>query len=205
MDAQSHSASERQVYAASTGPTRAGWNRPGSQDGDTLHTWRSQAEGGITSAELVNRPAGSGGSKLVILGFTEKDRSALQGSLSAFDIHGDMDEPIWSRRVETKDLLPELLDNDYTGQQFSANLVEAVDIFTEYPGSEIVVTFTHSPKSPTVIRIYDLKGELMFQLWQDGGVGSSYWMSDAELLVFTALDAQVYWDERGFRHPRRHG
>ncbi len=169
-----------------------------SAAGETLHTWRSEAERGITSAELVKRPAESGGGKLAIIGFAENDSSAWQGSLSAFNIQGDLDQPVWSKRVETEDILPELIAHKYTGQQFGVYFSKSVDIFPEYPGQEIVVSFKHSPKSPTVIRIYDLQGELLFQLWQDGGVSSSYWMSDAELLVFSALDAQVYWDERGF-------
>ncbi len=166
--------------------------------GETLHRWRSEAKGGIAFAELIERPPELGGGTLAIIAYTQNDRSVLQGSLSAFHIQGDLDEPVWSNRVETEDILPELITREFTGQQFGVRHSKPVDIFSEYPGQEIVVAFMHGPYSASVIRIYDLRGELLFQLWQDGGTNSSYWMSDAEVLVFSALDARAYWDERGF-------
>ena len=167
--------------------------------GATLHKWETDAKGGIAFAELVGRPPETGGGKLAIIGFTQAfDESALQGSLTAFDIQGELDEPVWSRRIETKDILAELLARKFTGQEFGVHFSKSVDVFPEYPGPEIVVAFKHGPYSAGVIRIYDLEGELLFQLWQDGGVNSSYWMSDAKLLVFSGLDARAYWDERGF-------
>ncbi len=169
-----------------------------SISGRILHTWRSEAEHGIGDAKLVDRPAELGGGTLAIIGFRQNDRSKLQSSLSAFHIQGDLDEPVWSRRVETEDILPELIARDFTGQQFGVQFSRTIDVFPEYPGQEIVVAFKHGPYSAGVIRIYDLEGELLFQLWQDGGVNSSYWMSDAEVLVFSGLDARAYWDERGF-------
>ncbi len=132
--------------------------------GDTLHTWRSETDNGIRFAELVERPPELGGGKLALLGYTQNDRSALQSSLTAFNIQGDLDEPVWSKRVETEDILPELLARDFTGQQFGAQFSKLVDVFPEYPGPEIVVVFKHGPYSAGVIRIYDLTGELLFQL-----------------------------------------
>ena len=167
--------------------------------GGVLHTWESDAEGGIAFAKLVERPAELGGSPLVLLGFGHDRANPLSGSWCAFDVDGDFTTPVWSRRVQTEDLLPELLDRDFTGEQFSVQWCMMADIFPERSGDEIVVTYKHGPYSAGVIRIYDLTGELLFQLWQDGGVSSSpYWMSDAELLVFSCLDARAYWDERGF-------
>ncbi|MCH8824939.1 MAG: serine/threonine protein kinase [Planctomycetes bacterium] len=174
-----------------------------SISGRILHTWRSEAEHGISDATLVDRPAYLGGGMLAIIGFSQLDQSKLLGSLNAFHIQGDLDEPVWSKRVETKDILPELIARDFTGQQFGVHFSKLIDVFQEFPGPEIVTSFKHGPYSAGIIRIYDLTGELLFQLWQDGGVNSLYWMSDAELLVFSGLDARAYWGDRGYSEVKK--
>jgi hypothetical protein len=39
-------------------------------------------------------------------------------------------------------------------------------------------------RSQSVIRIYDLSGKLLYQVWHEGMAYSCYWMSDVGLLVF---------------------
>ena len=170
-----------------------------SRGGNILHTWQSGAKNGISFAELVERPPEMGGGRLAIIGFNSRAKTQYAGALCAFDVGGDLDRPAWSGHIETQEILPELLARDFTGEQFSASRAIVADVFPDRPGEEVVVAHMHGPYSACVIRIYDLNGETLFQAWQDGGVNSSYWMSDAELLVFSGLDARAYWDERG--HP----
>ena len=75
--------------------------------------------------------------------------------------------------------------------------MSAFDIFEQNPGKEIVVWFKHGPRSPGVLRVYDLAGDLLYQVWQDGGAYSLYWMAGAKLIVAAGLDASAYWEQRG--------
>jgi len=110
--------------------------------------------------------------------------------LCAFDADGDLARPVWKRRVETEEVLPELRAfRQATGDQFFVRRAWLIDVFPEpefpqHPGPEIVVWFICWYYSQSVIRIYDLRGELLYQAWHDGIAYSCYWMSDAGLLVF---------------------
>ena len=179
-----------------------------SISGKILHTWTAEPPGLITVAELIDRPAELGGGQLALIGYTQRATNRFAGSLCAFDVEGSREVPVWTRRVETKDILPQLRrGRGYTSEQFGIIPSKIADVFPECPGREIVAAYHHTPGSACVIRIYDLAGQVLYQLWQDGGVNPGYWMSDARLLVFVGLNAEEPWDRRGHSevrgaHPR---
>ena len=171
--------------------------------GGVLNAWRAEHPSEITFAELVDRSPELGGGRLVVLGFNQAQTSPFAGSLCAFDTEGDYKTPLWVRRIGTEEILPPLRQaGGHVGVQFGPNWGKLLDVFPERPGREIVVSFQHTPYSACVIRIYDLTGTLLYQVWQDGGVGPCYWMSDAELLVFVGLNGEAPWDRRGYPETR---
>jgi len=173
-----------------------------ARSGAILHLWRTNA-GQIQFAELVDRPQEFGGGKLAILGFDNKATEQHPGALCAFDVVHDLEEPLWKRRVETDDILPQLRElRGATGAAFEVRWARVFDVFPEdkypdYPGHEIVVSFGRGMYSQRVLRIYDLRGELLYQVWQDGGIPHCYWMADAGLLVLGGRDATQNWDRKG--------
>lgn len=160
--------------------TRKGW---------MLKLW--SREEGLRFAELVERPSEFGGGQLVLLGSNDSPDSSSPGTLRAFDADGDLANPLWTRRIESEDVLPELLTHrDATGDQFIFLRGWLFDVFPEekfpqHPGQEIVTYHTLWYRSQSVIRIHDLSGELLYQAWHDGIAYACYWMSDVELLVFS--------------------
>ena len=47
------------------------------------------------------------------------------------------------------------------------------------------------PFSQNAIRIHDLRGQLLYQVWQDGGVSSFRWLADSQRLICFGLDEAV--------------
>jgi hypothetical protein len=166
-----------------------------SISGDIVHTWPAEPPGGITFAELVELPAESGGGQLALLGFSRLCKEPFRGSLCAFDAEGDLEKPIWKERLEPDDILPELRDErDSVAEEYSVQLGRVFDVFPERPGEEIVLCYGRGVYSQRVLRIYDLSGELLYQVWHDGSMDSCYWMSAAGLLVFAGNNHEPYWD-----------
>ncbi|MBU0639975.1 MAG: serine/threonine protein kinase [Planctomycetes bacterium] len=173
-----------------------------TDSGRVLKRWPREA--GVRFAELVERPKKKlGGGQLVALGFNSHVDSPFPGSLCAFDVDRGFVTPVWQRRVETADVLSELRScRGATGGQFAVAFGWLHDVFPEKefpqcPGPEIVVSFTRWYHSQSVIRIYDLRGELLYQVWHDGMPLSCHWMSDAGLLVFASGCDWPYFDAYG--------
>ena len=159
-----------------------------TKKGGLLKSWSRGA--GLRFAELVECPNEFGDGQLVLLGFNDSPDSPFPGTLCAFDAGGDFASPLWTRRVETDDVLPELRSfRTATGEQFIFQSGWLFDVFPEekfpqHPGKEIIAYYTRWFGSQSVIRIHDLSGKLLYQAWHDGTVHSCYWMSDVGLLVF---------------------
>jgi len=167
-----------------------------SYGGRHLHGWGSGALS-IRFAKLVNRPEELGGGRLALLGFSRLHEAPLRGALCAFDISGNLEEPVWRSRVASGDGLPDPYSRDYTAEDFDVGKYWLYDVFPSQSGPEVVVTYQHMKRSQIIIRIYGLQGELLYQVWLDGTIQSSYWMADARLLVFAGSDASVNWGAGG--------
>ncbi|HUU95629.1 MAG TPA: hypothetical protein VM487_07805 [Phycisphaerae bacterium] len=147
---------------------------------------------------LVERPDELGAGAVALLGYDALCNPQLRGALCAFDAEGDIENPVWKRRVKTDDILPSLRDLRHaTAQEFHFQHAWVFDVFPEQAGEEVVAVFARGSYSQRVIQIYDLSGELLYQVWHDGSVHSCYWMSDARLLVFAGDAHWPYHDAHG--------
>jgi serine/threonine protein kinase len=167
-----------------------------SYGGRILYTWRSSVPGGISFAEFVSKTGSKG--PLVVLGFRNKHDERSRGALCAFDPNSDPESPVWECRIKEEDLLPELQGLGINVAGFGVSWAMTDDIFPQIPGLEIVTAYSHQPSSLFAIVIYDIRGELLYRIWHDGGASRGYWMEDARLLVVVGNNSEVYWSERGF-------
>ncbi len=164
--------------------------------GETVKWWTR--EDGVRYAEVLSRPKEWGGGSLFVLGFDAQSSSPWSGCLCAFDPQRSLVEPLWQRRIEDADVLPELRTfRTAAGGEFCVNHAWNFDLFTERPGEEIVAFFRRGDLSQCAIRIYDLRGELLYQVWHDGTAYTCYWMADAGLLVFSGNAHWPFWDKHG--------
>ncbi len=163
-----------------------------AMDDNILHTWKSNGPH-IACAQLIEST-----SPLAILGYNPIHAGPRQGSFCLFDLSEDYDTPVWIKRVQTTDLFPQQRERGFVGRDFGAVFCRQFDIFSEHPGVEILAHYTHGVFSAGLVHIYDLSGNLLYQLWYDGGIYDVYWMADAQLLVFAGDDADAYWHERDY-------
>ena len=167
-----------------------------SRDGRVIKNWAPQA--GLRFAELVDRPEEWGGGQLVLLGCVNAHTSLAPGALFAFDAQHDLTDPFWTSRVDAQDVPPALRElRSVTGEDMSFFTAWTFDVFPARPGKEIVAWFTWWYHSQSAIRIYDLRGELLYQVWHDGIVYSGHWLSEPGLLVFAGDAHWPHWDASG--------
>jgi hypothetical protein len=174
-----------------------------SMAGNILHTWESNGEGRIVFAELIDRPGRFGGDKIALIGREADTHLQLDGTLSAY-LMSDLEAPIWSVRITDDDIRDSPLRPGFTEAQFQVTCAETIDVFPERPGEEIVVIHKDGPYSPVALRVYDLGGELLYQIWHDGPLNPGYWIAAEQIMVVCGLSheapwAQEYYEESGHR------
>jgi len=117
--------------------------------------------------------------------------------LRAFDVRQSLTVPVWEGRLRPGDALPDPHGRGYTPEQFSVITSMVADVFPDHPGDEVVAVHDHAVYSQCVIRIYDLRGDVVYQVWCDAVLGSCYWMVGARQLVFAGVNGEATWEERG--------
>ncbi len=163
-----------------------------------MHTWYSGKANGIAFTELVDRPDEYGGGQLALVAFHELEIGRGQPTLRAFDVAHSYEEPVWVGRITHDDALPHAHKRTHTPQIFHVGLAGVADVFKESPGREVIAVHTAGPYSQCFIRIYDLAGKVVYQIWYDGALSGCYWMRKEKLLVFCGDNAEAYWSQRGF-------
>jgi tRNA A-37 threonylcarbamoyl transferase component Bud32 len=165
-----------------------------SPGGRTLHTWTTVAT--FSFADLVPRPREFGGGKVVLLGHKGFPDSAPADRLCAFDADGDLDTPIWSGVLESDDLPLTLRRSGIRPDGFQVHHAAVYDVFPDAPGLEIVASYVNA-ESHCAVRVYDLRGEVLFQVWHHGGIRASLWLAPSSTLILAGLNAEAFWSRRG--------
>jgi serine/threonine protein kinase len=161
-----------------------------------LHTWdptppATTIDGKSMDAELTGR-----NTTLALIQYSSRDGGTHRGELCIFDIGGrEYDAPLWCDRVYDNDL-PDDPDRTLTAGEFVPKKVWALDIYPEFEGKEIIVTFGHD-FSRRAIRIYSAAGDRLHQTWHNGAVIAAHFLPLPNLLVMTAIHDTHPWRERG--------
>jgi hypothetical protein len=122
----------------------------------------------------------------VVCGFRYAVEYNYTDSLCVFDVDGDLDVPLWTRRIDEDDAVPDPENKGLRGGHFQFFYGACCDVFddSDHPGPEIVAAFVAGPGSACVVRIYDLTGDVLYQVWHRGTISGVYWMWRAKMLVF---------------------
>ena len=162
-----------------------------SRMGGTLAEWpedSSPGESMVTDAVLVDRPPALGGGKLAVVGYADGGGGEYLNELCAYAINDELQEPAWHVRIEDEHVPLELLKLNRHGRDCRVKRALAADVFHEIEGDELIVSHSLGPYSQALVRIYDLRGELLYQVWQDGGVSCFHWLADSQRLICFGLD-----------------
>jgi serine/threonine protein kinase len=167
-----------------------------------LHRWPTQRTGD-GFALFAERPARFGGGRIALVpGIDPHDRHA--SSLNAYDVDTAPGVVIWALRVETNEVLPELREfRGVTGRDFDPLHGWLLDVFPDdkypqHPGDEIVVTFAFGRSSGRVLRVYDLAGNGLYEVWHDGAISSVCMLRDQGLLIFGGDYHLPHWNYKSY-------
>ncbi len=164
-----------------------------ARDGRTIHSWPDHPVSGeqqVNCACLIGSRAGWDGSRLAIVGFSTAEVDlGLRGKLAAYDIETAPVRNAWVSCVRDEDLPANLRGKP----RRSANVCQPVrlcsaDVFDEADGPEVIAVFTLGEYSQRCLRILDIRGKLLFQIWQDGGIAGTHWLPRPRVLVCAGLD-----------------
>jgi hypothetical protein len=163
-----------------------------------IATWGGVASRDLRGAALVKRPAAFGGGRLAVIGYSAADESEYSSELCAYDVQKDLERPVWRARVESHQLPEDERDASPARHDFGVYFFKVADVFPgdQFPGEELIVVFSHS-RSRKAIRIYDLRGELLFSVWHNGSIGDLRWLPDARLLVCIGSDSWIQEQQIG--------
>jgi serine/threonine protein kinase len=165
-----------------------------------IHAWRVNLEPTAYRwfVDLIERPQKMDGGRLAVVPFGLNAASEHAGKLCAYDVDDDVEEPAWTGEPGNDDLPAELRAAGTSIPNFGVYHVAVYEMFPEILGQEILAAHVHK-SSATCLRIYDVRGKVLFQAWHDGHVTSSCWLPDSSTLVLAGLNAECYWHERGFK------
>jgi hypothetical protein len=173
-----------------------------TRTGLTCHAW-SAARAQHCVRELIDRPADQGGGKLALIAFGYSAGPGPERCVAAFDVTSHYERPIWTARLEPSDLPPPLRPEEIA-DFMPAHLLSA-DVFPDRQpgeagpstsGPEIVVEFSHL-LSRRALRIYNLRGELLYSVWHDGDLIPELWLPQPRLLLCRGTNGDRYWPDRG--------
>lgn len=160
-------------------------------NGRVLKRWTSDQENHVVFADIIRRPSSLGGDRLAILGFGN-DAARQLAPLCVYAVDEDLAVPRWTGRVMLEDMPADLRAKDPSHHRFAVRFVGLFDVFpTEAnPGPEVVVSFVHRG-SRSVLRVYNLRWEPLYQIWRKGTITSARWLSGPGLLVLNGDDDEV--------------
>ncbi|MFO0831577.1 MAG: serine/threonine-protein kinase [Phycisphaerales bacterium] len=75
-----------------------------------------------------------------------------------------------------------------------------VDVFPEVPDGipELITSHHHTERSATVLRVYDLSGNVRFEVWHDGFIHALHWEPSTREVVIAGVNSERTFAEMGF-------
>lgn len=71
------------------------------------------------------------------------------------------------------------------------------DYIPDSPGPELLVVHELNNFSAAVVRVFDLRGKVRYQVWHDGAINGAVWLPKAKTVVVAALSSECSWSDRG--------
>lgn len=167
-----------------------------------LKSWASSAAIAVkaVSYDLLERPPEFGGGRIALVMFQDAwDYRSHARSVCGFDVNGDWDKPALVLSIRPEDARPMREGREAPAAKFCVRHAAVLDVFEHSPGKEILVVYVLENRSQCIIRLYDLGGSVLYQVWHDGTVRDFCWLPKPRLLVFLANNSEVPPEERGIR------
>ncbi len=164
--------------------------------GKVMATITTEPPSVITFANLF-ATSGEEKERLLFVGFSHTTTNTYPGALCAYDPRGDLKNPLWVSRIRDRDVPQSQLKRGLRGNDFNVIWCKSMDVFPRRVGNEIVSLYTCN-YSACAIRVCDSEGELLYQVWHDGGLTCGWYLSNPNLLLFSGLNSEADWPQRGY-------
>ncbi|MEK6643885.1 MAG: serine/threonine-protein kinase [Planctomycetota bacterium] len=185
-----------------------------SKSDEYLGEWKStDNSAGIRCALKLDRPREG---MAALIGFDCHRTDRFRGKLCIFE--PDRTDPVREMFVDeaTVRAMPDdwwprpahAKGRAYRAEDFCLAHAWTIDIFDgdRNAGDEIVACFQHERFTQGVLRIYNQNGDVLFSVWQDGGISEVGWLSAERLLVCIAprgdRDEPAFTELNQSRHPK---
>lgn len=176
--------------------------RLAARNGNTIKTWKGP-DRSFAGAIMVDRHPSFGDSQLVVIGRNAADSGKYSGSLCAYEVDGDLENPKWWSRIGESDLPNDESTQGKERRNFGVTYLQKMDVFPDMvsPGEEIFAVFGHS-YSRRALRIYDQSGNILYQAWHNGTIADFRWKAGPQLLLCIGSDDSL--DNRGGANEYKH-
>ncbi len=166
--------------------------------GRILADWSHGEPYKVVFGALVDRPSSLGGGQLVLVGAGPKEPAP---ELRAYD-GNNPDTVLWSSGFGAdRFTAPPRQGFEAASAYWLVNATLA-DVFPDRPGVEIVASHAHRVRGACCIRVYDLAGTVLYEVWHYGHIYDLRWLSGPKLLVLLGVNSEALWKFRG--HPEAH-
>lgn len=151
--------------------------------------------GSVRQAQLLSQ-SDTGGSPLVAVALYQDDVASEIDVLRLYDARTGELVGRW-RPTPPDWYVNRAPDDPAYGPYFRCWKFDVMDVFPDHPGQEIVAVYHHNRSSLTAIAVHNLKGEVLFSVWHDGFVYDFGRVGDTDVLVFTGVNSDGEWRDRG--------
>ncbi len=173
------------------------WVEIRSYSGLTLRRWESNVRGYLQpSFGQLDVARELGGGRVFFLVPNDPGHDPLTDQLCVYSDR-NIRTPAWISGTGPPDIQMPTLEGFTAEPRFDCEFSRCLDVFAQSPGQEIVAVMHHDRWSPTVVRVYSARGEVLFECWHNGWINSVYWVAGAQLLVLTGVNSKVNWYGRG--------
>jgi serine/threonine protein kinase len=153
-----------------------------SFSGAVLFQWHLGEKGRAYLAEFVVDSPMAPESRLALLGLDGNCQREESGELFAASA-SDPGTILWrsGRFGETFPLPPgfEVRDDDV----YTLRCAEIADVFPSRPGKEVVSLHLHPRRPFTALRVTDMAGAVLYQVWHRGHLSDVHWAAGSKLLL----------------------
>lgn len=172
-----------------------------SRGGTPIHTWRADFPNGLFS-ECVQLDPGDDDLRYVAVGYRVGNPRDRARQLQVFDLSMSVRVPRWTWQIRDQDLPDAVVARGMRAEQFFPANVWAYNIFPEGHGSdvnELVCQFSHNLNSWRALCIFSAEGELLYSIWNDGGLFACHWLPTPHLLLVAGENQTQSPHDRGYQ------
>ncbi len=172
------------------------WVEVRSYAGFPIKRWEAATGSAANAIGPFERAREFGGGKLFLVTGALKGQGQGTDELRAFSAR-DLTEPLWASGCKPPEVKMPPLEGFSAAEGFRVLSVQAADVFAERPGVEFIAVLCHVGWAPTVVRVYDARGQVLFEAWHNGWVNGVRWLPEVGLMVLVGVNSEVTWFGRG--------